>query len=69
MQQLQKPKNGHKLVKPIFGKSEEIPEDWQVVTIDQLIKNKSDVKTGPFGSSLKRRFLFLVDIKSTVRKM
>ena len=31
MQQLKKPKQGYKLVKSLFGKYEEIPEDWELV--------------------------------------
>jgi type I restriction enzyme, S subunit len=43
-----------KKVKWYFGKQIEIPEDWEVVRINQLIKNKKDIRTGPFGSSLKK---------------
>ena len=31
-----------------------IPEVWRVMKIDDLIKGKDGVKTGPFGSSLKK---------------
>jgi type I restriction enzyme S subunit len=39
-----------------FKKTElgEIPEEWFIANIDQLVKNKTDIKTGPFGSSLKK---------------
>ena len=46
--------NKFKKVKWLFGKEIEIPEDWEVVRINQLIKNKKDIRTGPFGSSLKK---------------
>lgn len=43
-----------KKVSWIFGKQLEIPDSWILVTVDKLIKNLNDVKTGPFGSSLKK---------------
>ncbi|ABX12501.1 restriction endonuclease subunit S [Nitrosopumilus maritimus] len=50
-----KVKPGYKLVKSLFGKYEEIPEDWNYVILDKLTpKNeKSSIRMGPFGSSLK----------------
>jgi len=39
-----------------FKKTElgDIPEEWSVMNIMELVKNKNDIKTGPFGSSLKK---------------
>lgn len=36
--QIQKPKHGYKLVKSLFGKYEEIPEDWKLKTFGELFK-------------------------------
>ena len=39
-----------------FKKTElgEIPKEWQLVDITHIIKDKDGIKTGPFGSSLKK---------------
>jgi type I restriction enzyme, S subunit len=43
---------GHtKFKKTEFG---EIPEKWDMLKIAELIKDKEGIKTGPFGSSLKK---------------
>jgi type I restriction enzyme, S subunit len=34
--------------------SRSIPQEWSIVTIDKLTRSKDDIKTGPFGSSLKK---------------
>jgi type I restriction enzyme S subunit len=50
---------GHKsfkTVKFLYGKELAIPEEWQVQRIDSLVRDKNDIKTGPFGSSLKKEF-------------
>ncbi|MDP9288803.1 MAG: restriction endonuclease subunit S [Thermoproteota archaeon] len=44
----------HKRIKSVYHTYEEIPEEWQLISIDKMIKNKDDIKTGPFGSSLKK---------------
>ncbi|MDE1818305.1 MAG: restriction endonuclease subunit S [Thaumarchaeota archaeon] len=36
--QVQKPKQGYKLVKSFFGKYEEIPEDWNMSKLDKFLK-------------------------------
>ena len=36
---LKKPKEGYKLVKSLFGKYEEIPENWQQIIFQQIITN------------------------------
>lgn len=38
----------------IFKKLIKIPKEWSFVTINELTKNSNDVKTGPFGSLLKK---------------
>ena len=48
-----------KKIKWLFGKEIEIPEKWKIYTIDNLIRNKKDVKTGPFGSNLKKETFVL----------
>jgi len=55
LSQILKPKKGYKKVKGLFGKYEEIPEEWDYVILDDLTpKNeKSSIRMGPFGSSLK----------------
>lgn len=48
---------GHKKFKKIkwmFGKELEIPVDYNIQRVEYLIKNKNDLKTGPFGSTLKK---------------
>jgi len=40
--QIQKPKQGYKLVKSLFGKSEEIPEEWNKTNLIQLCTNKPE---------------------------
>jgi len=59
MQQLEKPKKGYKFVKSLFGKYEEIPEEWDFGKLEKLIpKNqKGSIRMGPFGSSLKKHEL------------
>ncbi len=43
MQQLQKPRQGYKLVKFFFGRDEEIPEVWEVADFKDLV----DFQEGP----------------------
>ena len=38
MQELQKPKRGYKGVESLFGKYEEIPENWEILTLSNLCK-------------------------------
>jgi len=38
----------------IFQKKIGLPDTWNLVSINSLVKDKKDVKTGPFGSSLKK---------------
>ncbi|MGC1709520.1 MAG: restriction endonuclease subunit S [Nitrosotalea sp.] len=38
MQQLEKPKQGYKFVKSLFGKIEEIPEDWKIEQLGKFVK-------------------------------
>lgn len=57
MQKLEQPKKGYKLAKSFFGKYEEIPEKWNLLTIGKIVKKeKNSVKRGPWGSSLKKEF-------------
>jgi len=41
----------------------EIPKGWEICIVDDLIKNKKDLKTGPFGSSLKKETFVLKGYK------
>jgi type I restriction enzyme, S subunit len=62
MQELQKPRQGYKFVKSLFGKYEEIPLDWDFVALENLVPNeKSAIRMGPFGSSLKKHELIETD--------
>lgn len=47
-----KPKLGYKLVKSLFGKYEEIPEDWEIKKLFELSEKVKDIVAGPFGSNL-----------------
>lgn len=49
------PKSGYKSVKWLFGKYEEIPEEWESGIVECLTRldEKSSIRMGPFGSSLK----------------
>ena len=55
MSQVLKPKKGYKKVNGLFGETIDIPEEWDYVILDNLTpKNeKSSIRMGPFGSSLK----------------
>ena len=46
-------------VKWLFGKEIEIPEEWKCVILDRLtpLNEKSSIRMGPFGSSLKKHEL------------
>ena len=48
-----KPKSGYRKVKWLFGKTIEIPEEWEVKQLSKLSKTKNDIIAGPFGSNLK----------------
>lgn len=48
-----KAKPGYKLVKSLFGKYEEIPEDWNYSRITTMLEKDKDIVAGPFGSNLK----------------
>ncbi len=50
--QIEKPKQGYKLVKSLFGKYEEIPEDWDYGKLSDLAEKENDIVAGPFGSNL-----------------
>ena len=51
----QKPKQGYKLVKVLFRKYEEIPKEWELTVLEKMTPNndKTSIRMGPFGSSLK----------------
>ncbi len=53
MMQIQKAKQGYKLVKSFFGKYEEIPEEWEFRKLSNLAEKDNDIVAGPFGSNLK----------------
>jgi type I restriction enzyme S subunit len=50
--QIQKPKQGYKLVKSLFGKYEEIPEEWNVSHIEDL----GEIITGNTPDTSKKNF-------------
>jgi len=50
--QIQKPRQGYKLVKSLFGKYEEIPERWMVTTINNL----GEIVTGTTPSTENREY-------------
>jgi type I restriction enzyme, S subunit len=55
MQKLFRRGIGHDKFKKVewrYGKEIEIPEEWHIVTVKDVIKNNTDVRTGPFGSHL-----------------
>ena len=52
MSQSLKPKKDYKLVKGLFGKYEEIPEDWEIMKINQLGK----IVTGNTSTSIKEYY-------------
>jgi type I restriction enzyme S subunit len=58
MQQLQKPRQGYKYEKFLFGKYEEIPFDWEIVKLIDLCKSKPQYGAAlaaiPMSSSLPR---------------
>jgi len=55
--QIQPTKPGYKRVQSFFGKSEEIPENWELETIGKIVKKeKNSIKRGPWGSSLRKEF-------------
>jgi hypothetical protein len=44
-----------KIVNGIFNQKENIPEKWNMVKLEKLTDQKSAIKMGPFGSSLKKK--------------
>ena len=61
MSQVLKPRKGYKKVKGLFGETIDIPEEWDYVILDNLTpKNeKSSIRMGPFGNSLKTHDLLV----------
>lgn len=50
---MKKAKPGYKLVKSLFGKYEEIPEDWEIMKLRNIVKKeKFSIVDGPFGTQL-----------------
>jgi len=41
-----------KKIKSLFGKYEEIPEEWEYRKLSDLAENEKDIVAGPFGSNL-----------------
>ena len=59
MSNISKSKQGYKKIKWLFGKEIKIPEEWACIILDRLtpLNEKSSIRMGPFGSSLKKHEL------------
>ena len=44
--QVQKPKQGYKIMKSFFGKYGEIPEDWKMVRLKDIVKKERKITYG-----------------------
>jgi len=73
MQELRKPRQGYKFVKSMFGKYQEIPDDWEIIKLINLCKSKP--KYGAAASALPKddhlpRYIRITDLndEGTLRK-
>ena len=62
----QKPKQGYKLVSTLFGKKQEIPEDWDWKKLEDLVKLSQGLQVPELNQSRKKitgltRFLRIID--------
>lgn len=54
---MQNARKGYKIVKSLHEKFEEIPEHWDLLVLEEVIKKeKNAMKRGPWGSSLRKEF-------------
>jgi type I restriction enzyme S subunit len=57
LQEIDKDTHSHKYYAILLRKKDKVPEEWDLVTLEDIIEHKNAIRIGPFGSSLKKHEL------------